>query len=198
MTGQQSGDNVRGLLRRVLDDDTDAWRELVQTHSGLMLAIARRTFGTYGFTPAEVDAEDVVAAAWSSVLANDRRIIRQCVGKAEWLPMLCVLVRNRAVDAMRARRIPTVPLDGVDVPEPRPDEPAEVYADRLPALRKAMEALSPREQTLVRLFFIQRRKYREIADLTGIAQNSIGPTLGRALAKLRGVLSKACETREKS
>jgi RNA polymerase sigma-70 factor (ECF subfamily) len=176
------------LLSRALDDDRDAWREIVETHSGVMLAVAGRTFAAYGFRPVAQDAEDVVAAAWSSVLANDRRIVRQCLRNGQWLPMLYALVRNRAVDVMRAHKIATVPLDGVDVPEPAPGEPTEAFSSDLPALREAMDGLSPREQLLVRLFFLQGRRYREIADLTGIAQNSIGPTLGRALKKMRGAL----------
>jgi RNA polymerase sigma factor (sigma-70 family) len=52
-----------------------------------------------------------------------------------------------------------------------------------------MRSLNARERTLVELFFLQGKKYREIAALTGVAQNSIGPTLGRALSKLRTALT---------
>ena len=88
---------------------------------------------------------------------------------------------------------------------PLPDVPIARYlGENLPRYRKAVDrarawldageienalkTLTPREQNAVRLFFLHDRKYREIAALTGMPQNSIGPTLARALVKLRKII----------
>jgi len=67
-------------------------------------------------------------------------------------------------------------------PEETPHFPKEL-------MERALEELNDRERTLVRLYFLQGKKYRQIADLTGIPRNSIGATLCRALAKMRKHLS---------
>ena len=177
------------LLTRLLADDPAAWTTLVREYSGLLIGVANRIFAAYGYKPVTQDAEDVVAVVWSNVLAHDRRIIRRCRQQGHWLATLHALVRNRAVDVMRAHRLATVPFDETRIPEAEPDAAPDQPEIPSARLREAMSTLNARERTLVNLFFLQGKKYREIADLTGVSQNSIGPTLGRALAKLRTALT---------
>jgi RNA polymerase sigma factor (sigma-70 family) len=177
------------ILTRLLHGDPAAWTTLIRDYSGLLIAVANRTFASYGYKPVTQDAEDVVAVVWSNVLANDHQIIRRCLKQGHWLATLYTLVRNRAIDVMRAHRLATVPLDETLIPEPEPASEPEPPAIPPAHLRQAMRSLNARERTLVELFFLQGKKYREIAALTGVAQNSIGPTLGRALSKLRTALT---------
>ena len=185
MPEKSASNETRDVLQRLLRDEPAAWATLVREYSGVMIRVAERTFASYGYKPVTQNAEDVVAVVWSNVLANDRRIIRQCLAKGHWLATLYTLVRNRAVDVMRAHRLQTVPLDETHQPEQETDAEPEPQAPPPEQLREALQKLNERERTLVNLFFLQGKKYSEIAGLTGIAQNSIGPTLGRALAKMR-------------
>ncbi len=180
--GRDQAEDTRALLRRLLRDEPDAWAELVREHAGLLTAVARRAFASYGFDAAPHDAEDAVAEVWRNLLANDRHLLRTSLERDSLLQTLHVLARNRSIDIMRRRKSWTVELrEGHEQPAaPAP----EVSESDLARLRSAIEELSPRERTLVRLFFLQRKRYREIAALTGIAQNSIGPTLARAVARL--------------
>lgn len=175
------------LLKRLLRDDAAAWQELVRLYSGFLLAIARRSFAAYGVRPSGQDLEDAVADVWKNLLENDRRIVRNCLERGNLVQTLQVLARNRSVDIMRRRTQRTVSL--TDHEEQHADRTAPSMLDSFSsdALREAMNALTPRERTLINLFFLQGKKYREIANLTGIPQNSIGPTLARALARLRKV-----------
>lgn len=181
---------TRLLLERLLRYDQKAWNELVETYSGLLLTIVRSTFTRYGFAPANADVEDMVANVWQNLLANDLKVVRQCLQNGYFLQTLHVLARNRTIDSLRKRKLETIPFDGHEpVLESLPDEvplaAADVSENRL---RQAFETLSSRERSLVALFFLQGKKYKEIAALTGISMNSIGPTMGRALIKLRQVL----------
>jgi RNA polymerase sigma factor (sigma-70 family) len=177
------------LLRRLLAGDATAWTELVDRYSGLLLAVARRTFGTYGYSPVAQDADDVVAEVWANVLAADRRVLRRCLEHGHLLATLHTLARNRAVDVMRGHRFKSLDLEAARLPEPVPEDDDEepIPPERL---REALAALNDRERTIVELFHLQGRKYVEIATLTGIPMNSIGPTMGRALVKLRGALGR--------
>ena len=185
----RSRDTEDEILTRLLRGDSAAWTTLVRDYSALLIGIANRTFASYGYKPVTQDAEDVVAVVWSNVLANDYRIIRRCLEQGRWLPTLYTLVRNRAVDVMRAHRLATVPFDETRIPEAEPDAAPDQPEIPSARLREAMRTMNTRERTLIDLFFLQGKKYREIAALTGVSQNSIGPTLGRALAKLRAALT---------
>jgi RNA polymerase sigma-70 factor (ECF subfamily) len=176
--------DTRKLLRNLLKGDELAWQAFIGDYAGLMLGIARRTFATYGFDSATQDAEDAVAEAWRNLLDRNGLLIRKCLKRGNLLQTLIVLARNRAVDIMRKRKGITVEFEerhggSVDFPAPEAPQPSDS------ALRTAVRKLPDRERTLVTLFFLQRRKYREIAVLTGIPQNSIGPTIARALRRLR-------------
>lgn len=188
-----AGDREDDLLRRLLTGDAAAWTALVDRYSGLLTSVARRAFATYGFIPVAHDADDVVAEVWANLLASDQRVLRRCLEHGHLLATLHTLVRNRAVDVMRGHRLKIVNLDASRLPEPAAAAAAAEEADPIPPerLREALAALNDRERTIVELFHLQGKKYVEIAALTGIPQNSIGPTMGRALAKLRVALGRA-------
>ena len=193
MSEKPSDADVHALLARLLKNDQAAWRVLVRDYSGLLLAIAGRTFSSYGFPSEHHDREDVVSEVWQNVLANDRRIIRECLAKGYFLQTLHVLARRRAIDLMRARKIKTEPLtESVEA-----DQQPEMIFDKeysASMIKKAIASLGPRERMVMRLFFLQRKSYREIAALTGILSNSIGPTIARALVKLRAFLHKKADS----
>ena len=175
------------LLAGLVAHDARAWRRLVDKYSPLLLAVSRRTFASYGFRSTSEDVEDAVADVWSNLLAGNLRLVHQCLARGNLLQTLQVLARNRSVDLMRKRRLNTVRLDeGFAVAEG--DEEETDFDVDPHELTAAMDELTPRQRALVQLFFLQGRKYREIADLTGIPQNSVGPTLTRAVARLRQVL----------
>ena len=183
---------TRKLLKRLLRYDPKAWNELVETYSGLLLAIVRGTFARYGFAPASADVEDMVANVWQNLLADELKIVRQCLQHGCFLQTLHVLARNRTIDLLRKRKLETVPLDGNEPAMELPPRALPSAAMDVPEARlhQAIEVLTPRERALVALFFLQEKKYKEIAVLTGISINSIGPTIGRALIKLRQVLQE--------
>lgn len=177
------------LLKRLLVNDAEAWRLAVDQYSALLQRIARKTFYSYGFHASPQDAEDAAAEVWRNLVENEHRVLRNCLARGNFLQTLHVLARNRAVDLMRKRKIHAAPLEETHYllrthdEDPIPDYPPEMMA-------AALDRLNQRERTLVRLYFLQEAKYREIAELTGIPRNSIGATLCRALAKLRDYLSR--------
>lgn len=181
---------TRLLLERLLRYDPKAWNELVETYSRLLLAIVRGTFVRYGFMPANADVEDMVSDVWQNLLANDLKIVRHCLQNGYFLQTLHVLARNRTIDLLRKRKLETVPLDGneMELESPSVTMPSAMGDIPETRLHEAIATLPPRERTLIALFFLQGKKYKEIAALTGISINSIGPTMGRALIKLRQVL----------
>ncbi len=191
-TNAETPDRAASLLPRLLAGDNRAWEELVSAHYGLLVGIARRTFATHGFAAAHQDAEDAVAAVWRNLLDQDGRLLRQAQSTGSLLPLLVTLTRHRAVDFMRRRKLFTVPLDDIHPHlEAAAADTTASTAETLEFPASALDVLNPKERNCIRLFFLQGRRYAEIEKLTGIPLNSIGPTLGRALAKLRAKIAPA-------
>jgi len=174
------------LLSRLLHNDRQAWEELIERFSPLLVAIASRTLAHYGPPARAEDAEDAVAEVWKNLLEDDLRIVRNCLAKDNFLQTIHVLARHRSIDLLRRRHACRVLPLTFDAPAQDSDV-GECFAST-ELVEHATQVLEQRERTLVELFFLHGKKYREIAQLTGIPQNSIGPTLARAMAKMRKVL----------
>lgn len=184
-------DPTRALLARLADGDREAWAELVTQYSPLLMAVAAKVFSGYGQPPRPQDVEDAVADVWKNLLENKQRILRECELKGNFLQVVHVLARHRAIDILRKRRgRRLVSLEG-NAPVAAPEVGDVTATAELVAA--ATLGLQERERTLVQLFFLQGKKYREIAKLTGIPQNSIGPTLARAMNKMRKALGAELE-----
>jgi RNA polymerase sigma-70 factor (ECF subfamily) len=56
-------------------------------------------------------------------------------------------------------------------------------------LEHLMRGLSGSEADVVRLYHLEGKSYREISSAIGMPENSIGPTLSRARAKLQYAVS---------
>ena len=178
------------LMTRLLAGDEAAWDACILEWGPMLHAIARRTLLAHGGGAGGHDADDAVAAVWENLIENDGRALRQIMARNNLLPALCVMVRRRAVDLLRRRRGMVALLPDVEplAPEASGADEPEIDDETLAA---ALGHLGGRERTLVRLYYQHDKTYREIALLTGIPENSIGPTLSRALERLRGLIGAA-------
>ncbi len=185
----ESADSSDALLKRLLAQEPAAWRELVETHSGMLLAVSRRTFKAYGAQATAQDHEDVAAAVWGNLLENDLRVVKQCAGKGTLAATLVVMTKHRAVDVIRKKGVRGEAAGDVETAQ-REEEPSE-EAVTGEALNEAMGQLPERQRVLLRLFYLHQKPYKEIHKLTGVPENSIGPTIARGLQRLRELLGGA-------
>jgi len=56
-------------------------------------------------------------------------------------------------------------------------------------LREAISRLAMPERAMIGMFYFEGQSYKEISESLGLAINSIGPMLGRARLKLKGLLA---------
>jgi RNA polymerase sigma-70 factor (ECF subfamily) len=101
---------------------------------------------------------------------------------------LCVVARRIVVRRLSQRRASEVL--GHQTPEPvlerlpaRPGESQRI--DDSEQIDLMLDGLAEPQSSIIRQYHLEGRSYREIADDLGIPENSIGPTLSRALARLR-------------
>lgn len=171
------------MVLRASQGDQRAWERLVDQYARLIWSITRQ------FKLSESDAADVSQATWLRLLEHiDRLDHPDRVGS--WL---AATARNECLRSLAARKkvIPvqddiTLKSDVTSAPEI--DE--RLLADERAAdVRKALSHLPDRWQQLLEMLMSDPpATYAEISDKLGLPVGSIGPTRGRCLEVLRGLL----------
>jgi RNA polymerase sigma factor (sigma-70 family) len=136
-------------------------------------------------------AEDVVQSTWMTLVrkADD---IADAAAVSSWLMTTTRRAAWRA--ATRDRHSVSVEDDELERRSPaRPGVDDDVVAaDEAHLLWRSVHRLDPRCQRLLRVIaFDDRPDYAAISADLGMPVGSIGPTRGRCLAKLRGLLAEA-------
>jgi RNA polymerase sigma factor (sigma-70 family) len=178
-----AGLNVALVVRCAAEGDQRAWERLVELYGRLVWAMTRE------FRLDESDAADVVQTTWMRLLEHiDRLDHPERVGS--WL---AATARNECLRGLAGRKRLVLVEDDVtlmtDVARgPEVDE--RLLADeRAQAVRGALAHLPARWQRLLQLLMADPpASYAEISDQLGIPIGSIGPTRGRCLETLRGLL----------
>jgi len=171
------------LASRVRAGDTDALGELYDRHAAAAIATAMRVVG------AREEAEDVVHDAFVTVW---RKIDRFDAGRGAMRAWLMTIVRNRAIDRVRARRA-TIDVDDADERSllrtgPNPTWEAALGRASAGDLRAALSDLPDEQRRAVELAYFEGYTYREVAEITKVPPGTANGRLRLALAKLRDSL----------
>jgi RNA polymerase sigma factor (sigma-70 family) len=170
-------------LRLAAAGDRRAWSELVDEFEAMLWAIAR------GHRLGHADGADVVQTTWLRLAENLDRL-RDPARLGAWL---ATTARRECLRTLRAstRELPDpAPPEAVDR-EIQPIDGALIEAERDAALRSALERLPARDQALLLMLVADSPpSYEEIGAALRMPIGSIGPTRGRALARLRGQLER--------
>ena len=168
---------VGRLVRAIADDDQEAWNELVRRFANPVMAVIR----SYRLSPA--DAEDVYQTVWLK-LVEHLDSLRDPEALPGWLRSTTMHECIRQLERRR-RTVPVDPQAG-EAMQPSADdiEAAAIRAELRVALRDGLAELSEEDQALLRLYALAE-PYKNVAELLQMKTGSIGPTLGRSLARLR-------------
>lgn len=189
----------RDLIEALRRGDPAAWREFLDRYLKLACHVVRRTLQSYLGRADEHDVDDIVYEIWQVLVKEKYRALAAIGAPYDLKAFLAVSARRKAIDFVR-RRKPTLSIDralgeegdesfAARMPDAREEAPAADPAE-VRALGEAMKRLGSRERLMVRMFYQKGLKYREIARATGVPMNSIGPTLQRAVEKLRELVKK--------
>jgi RNA polymerase sigma factor (sigma-70 family) len=177
---KMGGLDLAALVKASLDNDEDAWHELVRRFAGLVSFVIRR----YRLSPA--DTQDVSQVVWLRLVEHLARI-REPAALAGWLTTatrheceryLRVNGRSVAMDPSMMREVDQSAGPGVDE--------LVLAAERRRALLDGLAELAPQHrELLVMLTADPPYSYAEISVRLDLPIGSIGPTRRRVLAKLR-------------
>ena len=176
----------RQLLQRCLSRQPRAWEDFVDRFLGLVIHVVRHTAQARSISVTPQDAEDLAADVFVAILADDYAALRRFRGQSSLATYLTVISRRVVVRELLKRRI--VPnLSDTTAMQEVVDEGTSVeerLSNREEIIR-LLDELPGDEADIVRLYHLDGKSYHEISDQTGVPENTIGPTLSRARAKLR-------------
>lgn len=186
------------LVRRCVEGDEAAWDRFLSRYGPLIHHVIRRVLARYG-AAGSAEEEDVFASIMEVLLRDQCRALRSFREPYNLSAWLSVLVRRQGRAYLESRRTPEVSLaepellgKGAPVLDAVVDrEAASRLKSQARALHDVLDELPPRDRLIVRLFYFDRRKYREIARIVRMPMGNVGKTLARAIEKLRAKLDDA-------
>ena len=170
----------RELLQCCLDRTPRAWQNFVDRFLGLVIHVANHVAESRGIKLDPATRDDLVAEVFLVLVADDfsvlRRFRRNC-SLATYLTVISRRVIIRRLNTANNQVATTVP------PVVEDDVPKRI--ENVEEVRKLLSQLEEREAVIVRMYHLEGKSYAEISRVTGLSENSIGPVLTRALAKMR-------------
>jgi RNA polymerase sigma-70 factor (ECF subfamily) len=189
------------LLTRCFHKEPTAWRDFVDRFLGLFLHAIYHTAQSRSVVLNKDDVDDICSEIYFAILQNDYAILRKFRGESSLATYLVVIARRIAVKEVSARRKAEemghhssygsgVHRDHSSDRYHTNDKSQSVTKDieridNLDQLEKLISGLSLRDADVVKKFHLEGKTYQEISKETGLAENTIGPTLSRARDALK-------------
>jgi RNA polymerase sigma-70 factor (ECF subfamily) len=128
----------------------------------------------------------LAADVFLAIVNNDFAILRRFRGDSSLATYLTVIARRIVIRELLQRKPPfslqEVPESAtVDEVVPSPEERISSREE----VERLLGTLKGPEADVVRMYHLEGKTYQEISTRIGMPENSIGPTLSRARAKLR-------------
>ena len=183
------------LLKRCLDREPRAWEDFVDRFVGLVVHVINHTGSSRSIQISEQDREDFTAEVFVAILAEDFAALKRFRGASSLATYLTVIARRIVVRELLKRKISALAPGESGILQRRAEahhkngnghaSSAEERFDNRDEVQKLMDALPQEEAEVVRLYHLEGKSYHEISAHMSIPENSIGPTLSRARAKMR-------------
>lgn len=179
--GEKTHIDIEQLLRR----DKASWDAFVERFSSIIYSAVRRVFLNHTGKADAWDNKEAVQEVFLRLLKDQCRLLKSYDPlKASLATWITIVARSTTIDFLRRRRIETVPLS---------DSGREVGAAHLEdssvlAVKIPPDLLSPRQRLILHLLFDREMKTSEVADILGIAAQTVRSSKQKALGKLRKCL----------
>jgi len=174
----------KSVLQRVADGEPAAVSEALETWSGLVWSIARRTFGS------TQDAEDAVQEAFIELWRHAGRFDATLGTEAQFV---ATIARRRIIDRMRRHRarpaMEPLPDTLVSAQEGLAESAAE-QADESHRAQAALAQLGADQRRVIRLAVLMGQTHSAVAEATGLPLGTVKTHVRRGLIRLRKLLEE--------
>jgi RNA polymerase sigma-70 factor (ECF subfamily) len=172
------------ILARIAAGDGDAVQACLDRYGGLVWSLARR----FCYTQAEAEdaVQEIFLDVWRSAARYDERVASEPT-------FVAMIARRRLIDRRRRAgreidaRLLSPETDRADGGSRRPAESVEISEEAAAAAR-ALEALRPEQQRVLRLSIYQGLSHEKIAEATGLPLGTVKTHVRRGLIRIREML----------
>ncbi len=175
----------RVLLQRCLDKAPGAWQDFVDRFLGLVVHVANHTADARGISLDQATRDDLVAEVFLTIVAGDFGVLRRFRRNCSLATYLTVVSRRVVARRLAATYRGGQIASGANATEQAVENPAPARIENQEEVQKLMLRLDPQEANVVRMYHLEGKSYAEISQVVGMSENSIGPVLSRARAKMR-------------
>jgi len=176
----------RQLLQRCLARQPHAWEDFVDRFLGLVVHVIHHTSTTRSIAVSQHDLEDLASEVFMAILADDYAALRRFRGQSSLATYLTVISRRVVVKELLKRRIVPNQAEAGDVQQVEDHaHPADERLANHEEVHRLLGELDGEEAEIVRLYHLEGKSYHEISQEMGVPENTIGPVLSRARAKMR-------------
>lgn len=179
-------DSDRSLIERCLARDSRAWRDFVDRFLGLVVHVINHTCQARSVRLGSADVEDMIAEVFLTIVNEDFAVLRRFRGDACLSAYLTVIARRVVVRELLKRRVTATLTDFIEDPSQALEPTEERISDR-EEVQRLLSRLNGSEADVVRMYHLEGKNYGQISAAMGLPENSVGPTLSRARAKMRRV-----------
>ena len=177
----------RGLLQSCLARTPRAWENFVDRFLGLVVHVVNHSALCRSIRITAEDRDDLVAEVFLTIVNNDLAVLRRFSGRSSLATYLTVIARRVVVRELLKRKtqanLSEAAANGASITSQ--DSSAEERISNREQVEQLLRRLQGPEAEIIRLYHLEGKSYREISSSVGLPENSIGPTLSRARAKLR-------------
>lgn len=176
----------RNLIKRCLTRAPRAWEDFVDRFLGLVLHVVNHSAQSRSISLRDEDREDLAAEVFLAIVEDDLGILRRFRGESSLATYLTVISRRVVVRELLKRKSALSLNDVPETPGHSADgSAAEERINSRDEVERLLRTLHGPEADVVRMYHLEGKTYQEISTRIGMPENSIGPTLSRARAKLR-------------
>ena len=177
----------RQLLQRCLTRQPHAWEDFVDRFLGLVVHVINHTSTSRSIAVSPHDLEDLASEVFIAILADDYAALRRFRGQSSLATYLTVISRRVVVKELLKRRHRAQSCrDMATWTMSRTTPTAWKNGWRITKrFTDCLGELDGEEADIVRLYHLEGKSYLDISRETGVPENSIGPALSRARAKMR-------------
>ena len=177
----------RKLLQRCLDRKPGAWEDFVDRFLGLVVHVIHHTAQSRSILPTPADVDDLASEVFLAIIDDDFATLRHFRGESSLATYLTVVARRVVVREMLAASLDhqLVECGAARASTGRRSSDRRGTTQQSRRGGTTARGLDSPEADVVRLYHLEGKSYREISSQVGMPENSVGPTLSRARAKMR-------------
>lgn len=175
----------RELLQKCLDNQPMAWQELTDRFLGLIIHVVNHSANSRNIQITAESRDDLVAEVFLSWIEKDFAVLRRFRGQSSLATYLTVVARRVIIRRLSQLRLPLHSPQALDEDHAVESKPGSFTPEDLEELHTSLQFLSDSEATAVRMFHLEGKSYLDIGHQIGMPENSVGPMLSRARAKIR-------------